>query len=275
MKYVSFSHAGRTSFGVMLSATSLADLGSAAVPDLKTALSAGMPDAANAPRLDLSEVTLLPALPNPAKIFCVGHNYEDHRAETNGPRVDHPPIFTRFADTLVGHGAPIVRPSVSTMLDYEGELAVVIGKSGRHIAEGDALSHIAGFSCANEASVRDWQRHTAQFTPGKNFPATGALGPWLVTPDEMGDLAEVTLTTRLNGETMQHATLAQMIFSIPVIIAYLSRFTALGVGDVIMTGTPGGVGSRREPPVWLVAGDCVTVEISGIGTLSNPIVDEE
>lgn len=274
MKYVSFRHAGRASFGVMLSATSLADLGSEAVPDLRTALSAGMPDAAASPRIDLSEVTLLPVIPNPAKIFCVGHNYEDHRAETNGPRVDHPPIFTRFADTLVGHGAPIVRPALSTMLDYESELAVVIGTPGRHIAEADALSHIAGYSCANEASVRDWQRHTGQFTPGKNFPATGGLGPWLVTPDELGPLAGVTLTTRLNGETMQHATLAQMIFSIPVIIAYLSRFTALGVGDVIMTGTPGGVGSRREPPVWLVPGDRATVEISGIGTLSNAIVDE-
>ena len=230
MKYVSFIHNGRASFGVMLSETMLADLGSSDVPDLMTALTKEMPDAIDAPRLDLADVTLLPVIPRPSKIFCVGHNYEDHRVETNGPRVGHPPIFTRFADTLVAHGAPIIRPHVSTMLDYEGEFAVVIGKAGRHIREVDAMAHVGGYSCANDASVRDWQRHTGQFTPGKNFPSTGGLGPWMVTPDEVGDLSAVTLTTRLNGAIMQHAVLDQLIFPIPTIIAYLSTFTPLSVG---------------------------------------------
>lgn len=274
MRYASFSHAGRSSFGAMVSETVLADLGCAAVPDLATALAGNMPDPADAPRLNLSDVTLLPVIPRPSKIFCVGHNYEEHRLETNGPRVGHPSIFTRFADTLVAHDAPVIRPHVSTMLDYEGEFALVIGKAGRHISERDAMSHIAGYSCANDATVRDWQRHTSQFTPGKNFPSTGGLGPWLVTPDEVSDLDAVTLTTRLNGEVMQHATLAQLIFSVPTIIAYLSAFTKLEAGDVIMTGTPGGVGAKREPPVWMQTGDHVTVEISGVGILCNPIVAE-
>ncbi len=230
MKYVSFSQDGRASFGAMVSETVLADLGSASVPDLATALARGLPDTAGVPELALCDVTLLPVIPRPSKVFCVGHNYEEHRAETNGPRVGHPPIFTRFADTLVGHGAPVIRPNVSRMLDYEGEFAVVIGKAGRHIAEADAPGHIAGYSCANDASVRDWQRQTAQFTPGKNFPATGGLGPWLVTPDEIADLDAVTLTTRLNGEVMQHASLAQLIFPIPTIIAYLSTFIPATVG---------------------------------------------
>ena len=274
MKYMSFSHDGRTSFGVMLSDTTLADLGSDATPDLASALSGGTPDLAAAPRRALSDVVLLPVIPRPGKVFCVGHNYEEHRVETNGPRVGHPPIFTRFADSLVAHDAPILRPWVSTMLDYEGELAVVIGKPGRHIAEADAMHHVAGYACANDATVRDWQRHTGQFTPGKNFPSTGGLGPWLVTPDEIADLDATTLTTRLNGQVMQHATLGQLIFPIPVIIAYLSTFTPLGVGDVIMTGTPGGVGARREPPVWMAPGDVVEVEISGVGLLRNSIAAE-
>jgi 2-keto-4-pentenoate hydratase/2-oxohepta-3-ene-1,7-dioic acid hydratase in catechol pathway len=274
MRYVSFTYDGRTSFGAMLSDSVLADLGSAEVSDLATALATQMPDPANAPTLDLSDVTLLPVIPRPSKIFCVGHNYEEHRLETDGPRVGHPSIFTRFADTLVAHGAPIIRPQVSTMLDYEGELAVVIGKGGRHIAEDRAMSHIAGYCCANDATVRDWQRHTSQFTPGKNFPSTGGLGPWLVTPDEIVDLDAVTLTTRLNGKVMQHDTLMQLIFPIPVIIAYLSTFTKLEIGDVIMTGTPGGVGARREPPVWMVPGDIVTIDIAGVGLLSNHITVE-
>ncbi len=274
MRYLSFTHAGRESFGVMLSETAFADLGTSEVPDLVAALATGFPPTDDAPRRELAEVTLLPVIPRPGKIFCVGHNYEEHRIETNGPRVGHPSIFTRFADTLIGHEAPIVRPNVSTMLDYEGELAVVIGKPGRMIDAGDAMGHVAGFACANDASVRDWQRHTGQFTPGKNFPATGGLGPWLTTPDEIADLDAVTLTTRVNGEVMQHASLAQMIFPIPVIIAYLSTFTPLGVGDVILTGTPGGVGARREPPVWLVTGDTVTVDIEGVGSLRNPVAGE-
>lgn len=271
MNYVSFRHNGQDSFGAMLSDSVLADLGNSATPDLASALASIMPNPATAPRVALADVVLLPVIPQPSKIFCIGHNYEEHRIETNGPRVGHPSIFTRFADTLVAHGASIICPSVSTMLDYEGELAVVIGKPGRHIAEADAMDHVAGYCCANDATIRDWQRHTAQFTPGKNFPRTGGLGPWLVTRDTIEDLDSVTLTTRLNGVVMQHASLAQLIFPIPTIIAYLSTFTTLAVGDVIMTGTPGGVGARREPPVYMAPGDIVEVEISGVGLLSNRI----
>jgi 2-keto-4-pentenoate hydratase/2-oxohepta-3-ene-1,7-dioic acid hydratase in catechol pathway len=262
MKLISFRAGERSSYGAVVDGK-VADFGAIAgpqTPDLRAAIAQGrLTDlmAQARPELPLSSVTLLPSLPNPGKVFCVGHNYEAHRQETGRERVGHPSIFTRFADTLIPHGAPIIRPKVSTQLDFEGELAVVIGKGGRAISEADAMSHVAGFACANDASVRDWQRHTAQFIPGKNFPGTAPLGPWLVTPDEIADLDAVSLTTRLNGQVVQQATIADMIFPIPVIIAYLSAFTPLSPGDLILTGTPGGVGARREPPLWMKAGDIV------------------
>src|SRR6185503_1687030 len=200
-----------------------------------------------------------------------GLNYISHRTETKRPETKYPSIFTRFADTQVGHETPVLRPSFSTAFDYEGELAVVIGRRGRHIAEKDVNAHIAGYSCYNDVSVRDWQRHTAQWTPGKNFPNTGALGPALVTPDEIPDLGACTLTTRLNGQVMQQAPIADLIFTIPVIVSYVSKFTPLNPGDVIATGTPGGVGDRREPPVYMKEGDVVEVEITGLGILRNRI----
>ncbi|MFV3127067.1 fumarylacetoacetate hydrolase family protein [Niveispirillum sp. KHB5.9] len=279
MKLISFRHQGRDSYGLVRDQLVL-DLGAVAgadAPDLKAAIAKGLlADLAgrDAPSLDFSSVTLLPTLPNPGKIFCVGHNYEKHRQETGRAKVGHPSIFTRFADTLTPHGGPIIRPRVSTSLDFEGELAIIIGKGGRHIAEDDAMAHIAGFTCANDASVRDWQWHTQQFTPGKNFPGTGGLGPWLVTPDEITDLPAVTVTTRLNGEVVQQAPLADLIFPLPVIVAYLSAFTPLSPGDVILTGTPGGVGAKREPPLWMKPGDVVEVDISGVGLLRNEIVEE-
>jgi len=174
----------------------------------------------------------------------------------------------------VGHKRAIIRPRVSDKLDYEGELAVIIGRDGRHIAEADAFAHVAGYSCFNEGSVRDWQRHALQFTPGKNFPATGGFGPWLVTTDDIADLRAATITTRLNDVVMQNATLGDMIFSVPQLIAYISTFTPLAPGDVICTGTPGGVGAKRNPPVFMKPGDVVEVEIAGIGTLINTIADE-
>lgn len=279
MKLISFRHGATDSYG-LVDGQQVHDLGavaSAAAPDLKTALAKGLLTdlaARTAPILPLSSVTLLPVLPNPGKIFCVGHNYEKHRQETGRAKVGHPSIFTRFADTLTAHGAAIVRPRVSTSLDFEGELAIVIGTGGRYIPEDEAMTHIAGFTCANDASVRDWQWHTQQFTPGKNFPATGALGPWLVTPEEIADLAAVTVTTRLNGQVVQQAPLADLIFPLPVIVAYLSSFTPLSPGDVILTGTPGGVGAKREPPLWMKPGDVVEVDISGVGLLKNEIIDE-
>ncbi len=279
MKLISFRHGAIDSYG-LVDDQQVLDLGAVAgaeAPDLKTALAKGLLPALAArpaPVLPLSSVTLLPTLPNPGKIFCVGHNYEKHRQETGRAKVGHPSIFTRFADTLTAHRAPIVRPRVSTSLDFEGELAIVIGKGGRYIPEDEAMAHIAGFTCANDASVRDWQWHTQQFTPGKNFPATGALGPWLVTPEEITDLPAVTVTTRLNGQVVQQAPLADLIFPLPVIVSYLSSFTPLSPGDVILTGTPGGVGAKREPPLWMKPGDVVEVDISGVGLLRNDIVDE-
>ncbi|MFN3434023.1 MAG: fumarylacetoacetate hydrolase family protein, partial [Sphingomonas sp.] len=204
-----------------------------------------------------ADVTLLPVIPDPTKILCVGHNYETHRQETGRAKVEHPSIFIRFADTLLGADEAIVRPHVSMSLDYEAELAIVIGRGGRAIAEDAAMAHIAGYACFNDASVRDWQWHTTQFAPGKNFPATAPFGPELVTPDEIADLAAVRVVSRLNGDVMQEAPVGDMIFSIAKIISYVSAFTPLSPGDVIATGTPGGVGAKRQPPVWMAPGDTI------------------
>lgn len=278
MKYVSFRRpSGEASFG-RIDGDAVLDLGggAGAPADLKGALAAGtLGTLAAGRRYALAEVVLLPVIPNPSKVLCVGHNYETHRQETGRAKADHPSIFTRFADTLLAHGQPIVRPRVSTSLDYEGELAIVIGRGGRAIAEGDAMKHVAGYACFNDASVRDWQWHTSQFTPGKNFPCTGGFGPWLVTPDEAGDLAAVHVTTRLNGQVVQDQPIGDMLFPIPRIVAYVSAFTALAPGDVIATGTPGGVGAKRTPPLWMKAGDKVEVDIGPVGLLVNRIIDEE
>jgi 2-keto-4-pentenoate hydratase/2-oxohepta-3-ene-1,7-dioic acid hydratase in catechol pathway len=276
MKYASFLRPnGAPSFG-RVEGNAIIELASATTPDLKTALSQGSLGRVPAgERFAISAVTLLPVIPNPAKIFCVGHNYESHRQETGRAKVDHPSIFTRFADTLVAHGQPIIRPKVSTSLDYEGELAVVIGRAGRAIPESRALEHVAGYACFNDASVRDWQWHTSQFTPGKNFPATGGFGPWLVTTDEAGDLSAVHVRTTLNGTVVQDQPIGEMIFPVARIIAYLSTFTVLAPGDVIATGTPGGVGAKRTPPLWMKAGDTVEVDIGPVGTLTQQISDED
>lgn len=224
--------------------------------------------------LPLGEIEFTPVIARPEKILCVGVNYRLHLIETGRDETAYPVLFTRFANTLVGHEQPLVRPRASEEFDYEGELAVIIGKRGRHIAAESALAHIAGYTCFNDATLRDWQRHTHQFTPGKNFVATGGCGPWLVTTDEIPDPSQLTLTTRLNGEEMQRTTTDQMIFTIPALIAYISTFTELVPGDVIATGTPGGVGAKRNPPIFMKPGDTIEVEISGIGTLRNPIVEE-
>ena len=249
-------------------------------PSLKMAIEAGAiatGDLAQAtgPSFALVEVEFLPVLPDPAKILCVGLNYENHRRETGRSQVAHPTIFTRFADSQIGHGALITRPKESTQLDYEGELAIVIGTGGRRIPAASAIEHVAGYSCYNDASVRDWQAHTIQFTPGKNFPGTGAFGPWLVTPDEFGLPGPQRVQTRLNGRVMQDAVLAQMIFPIEVIVEYCSTFTPLSPGDVIVTGTPGGVGAKRTPQVFMEPGDQIEVEVEGIGILSNNVVSEQ
>lgn len=225
-------------------------------------------------RIPLSDLEFLPVVTHPAKVICVGLNYETHRVEARRDKTDHPSIFTRFADTQVGHRQPLLIPRVSDSFDYEGEVAIIIGKPGRYIRREDAYRHVAGYSCYNDATVRDWQRHTIQFTPGKNFPATGAIGPWMVTSDEIASPDDMKIETILNGEIMQSAYVRDMIFPIPELIEYISAFTPLASGDVIATGTPGGVGFKREPAVYMKAGDMVTIRVSGIGELSNPILKE-
>jgi 2-keto-4-pentenoate hydratase/2-oxohepta-3-ene-1,7-dioic acid hydratase in catechol pathway len=228
-----------------------------------------------APEVPLEDVVLEPVVPDPGAIFCVGLNYAPHILEMGRGLPTHPAIFMRTPRSQIGHDQAIVIPHVSSELDYEGELAVVIGKGGRYIPEAAALSHVAGYACYNDASLRDFQRHTTQFTAGKNFWATGPFGPWMVTPDEFGDVASHSVVTRLNGTVMQDAPFSDLVFSVPQLITYISSFTELVAGDVIITGTPGGVGTARKPPVYMKAGDIVEVEISGIGILSNPVVGEE
>jgi 2-keto-4-pentenoate hydratase/2-oxohepta-3-ene-1,7-dioic acid hydratase in catechol pathway len=281
MKFASFKINGATTWG-LVDGTEAVDLGAvlrSQFPDLKSAIAANAlaqaADAApKAARHPLTAITWLPVIPNPDKILCIGLNYETHRKETGRTEVENPTVFGRFANSQTGHLAKIVRPKVSKDLDYEGELALVIGTPGRYISRAKAWDHIAGYACYNEGSVRDYQRHTHQFTPGKNFPDTGAFGPWMVTPDEAGDLGPLRLQTRLNGEVVQDATISQMIFDIPRQIEYCSAFTRLEPGDVIVTGTPGGVGSRRTPPLWMKPGDVVEVEIDKIGLLRNTVADE-
>ncbi|MDR6510697.1 2-keto-4-pentenoate hydratase/2-oxohepta-3-ene-1,7-dioic acid hydratase in catechol pathway [Novosphingobium capsulatum] len=222
----------------------------------------------------LADVRLLPVVPNPGKILCVGLNYATHVAETGREQKEFPAIFTRWADTLIADGEPLLRPRETERFDYEGELAVVIGKGGRRIARADAMAHVAGFSIFNDGSARDWQRHNIQFTPGKNYPATGAFGPALVLPDEVADLGSQRVQTRLNGELVQDQPISDMIWDIPFVIEYCSTFTPLAPGDVIVTGTPGGVGDKRKPPLYMKAGDVCEISIGVIGTLTNPVIDE-
>ena len=282
MKFASFSNQGVSSWGVVENGY-IVDVGAKlrgrfanlreAIGADALALAAGATQ--DAERLRLDSVKLRPVIPDPAKILCVGLNYETHRRETGRPESEHPTIFTRYPDSLIAHGENIILPHVSTMLDYEGELAIIIGKGGRYIRRENALQHVAGYTCHNDATLRDWQRHTSQFTPGKTFPGTGPLGPYLVTPEVITDLDAVTLETRLNGVVVQSANIGQMIFSVSELIEYISSFTPLAPGDVIASGTPGGVGFKREPPLFMKAGDRVEVDISGVGLLINGVANED
>jgi len=282
MKFLSFERGGAATWGAVIDG-GVVDLGKAMggkYPTLRSAIegnalkdAAGAADGAS-PDATIDEITFLPVIPDPEKILCIGLNYKSHIEETGRSDSDYPTIFTRFTNTQVGHGQPMIRPKDSTAYDYEGELAVIIGKGGRHISEADSLKHIAGYSCYNDGSIRDWQRHTSQFTPGKNFVGTGGFGPWMVTTDEIPDPTSMHLVTRLNGETLQDATTDLLVFTVPVLINYISTFTELVPGDVIVTGTPGGVGFKRNPPVFMKDGDTCEIEIDKIGILSNPIADE-
>jgi 2-keto-4-pentenoate hydratase/2-oxohepta-3-ene-1,7-dioic acid hydratase in catechol pathway len=239
-----------------------------ALPQLAAALKDAKPDFA------LEQITFLPVIPQPPKILCIGINYEEHRAETGRDPSLKPPVFARFSNSQVAHQGVIPLPPESEKLDYEGEIAVIIGKAGRRIPADRVWGHIAGYAPYNDASVRDWQGHTHQWTPGKNFLHTGGFGPWMSTRDEFADDPELHLSTRLNGVEVQRATSRQMIFSISEIIAYCSTFTELEPGDVIATGTPGGVGARRKPQLFMKHGDVVEVEISEIGILRNYVEKE-
>lgn len=282
MKYISFQYQQRQSYGAVV-ADRVIDLGrefGARAPDLKSLIAQDlMRDAARfalqaTETLDLKAVQLLPVIPDPGKIFCVGLNYSEHVQESGREVTEHPTIFLRVPDSQLAHGAAIIAPRESTRLDYEGEIAIVIGKAGRRISEASAYEHIAGYACYNDASVRDWQLATSQWTAGKNFACTGAFGPWMVSRDEIADDQVMTLVTRLNGQEMQRTTTDKLIHGIPRLIAHISTFSPLAAGDVIVTGTPGGVGSRRTPPVWMKEGDVVEVEVDAIGLLRNTVMGE-
>lgn len=283
MKITSYSHDGTESYGVVVDggivdakallrgthATLRDAVAAGALKEIETAAK-GKP--ADHP---LDSVTLLPVITNPDKILAIGLNYRSHVEEGgNRPVPEKPMIFTRYPNSHVGHGQPMIKPKASDMFDFEGEMAVVISKTCRHVPEAEALSVVAGYSCYNDGSVRDFQRHTSQFIPGKNFYHSGAFGPWMVTADEIPDPATMTLVTRLNGEEMQRATTDDLLFNVPQLIAYITTFTELYPGDVIATGTTGGVGFWRDPKVFMKAGDVIEVDIDRIGVLRNPIENE-
>lgn len=279
MKLASYRLNNKDSYGVVVG-DGIVDLGKRLpYADLRALLEAdGLSKAGDLakekPDAKVSDVTFLPLIANPGKIICVGLNYKAHREETGRKPTDNPALFVRFPDSQTAHGDVMVKPKNSVEFDYEGELAIVIGKTGRHIAEKDAFSIIAGYSCYNDGSVRDWQYHTMQWTPGKNYPKTGSFGPWMVTKDEIPDVEKLTLKTRLNGQQVQETGIDLMLFPIPVLINYITTFTQLNPGDVISTGTPGGVGVKRSPQLFMKPGDTVEVEISSIGVLQNKVIEQ-
>ena len=282
MKFFSYSEEGQAALGIV-SGDGLRGLPlEASLPDWIPLLEGGVElqkgvatRLADAPHLDPEKIRYRPVVPHPRKIICVGLNYANHTAETPYAQPDYPTLFPRFASTLVGHQESIIRPHLSEDLDYEGELAVVIGTAGRYIPKAAAGDHIFGYSIFNEASIRDYQFKTPQWTPGKNFDNTGAFGPFLVTRDELPEGGTgLQLTTRLNGEIVQSANTRDLIFDIPTLISTISEVLTLQAGDVIVSGTPAGIGWARRPPLWMKHGDICEVEIEGIGTLSNSICDE-
>lgn len=282
MKLLNYQHQGARTFGVIVGDRVIDGqrlwwgidtvdkaLHSGLLPDLAVAVGEAEPGPL------LSEVTILPPVSAPGKMIAVGVNYAAHREETgHDAPPDHPTLFTRFSDGHVAHEATVVRPQVSPQLDYEGEVAIVIGADAHRVtSDEDAYRAIAGYALFNDFSVRDWQLHSSQWMPGKNFAGVGSFGPYLVTPDEVGPLSDVELTTRVNGQVRQQAKLSDLIFDFAELIRYITAFTPLRAGDVIITGTPSGVGFAMAPPCYLVAGDVVEVEATGLGILRNTIAD--
>ena len=228
------------------------------------------------PVIDLEKITYLPPLVNPGRIWCIGLNYIDHSVESGFAVPTYPAIFSRFSSSMVGHRAPIIRPKVSSQLDYEGELVAVIGKAGHHISKDKALDYVAGYSICNDASIRDYQFKSAQWTMGKNFDNTGPFGPFFVTSDELPrGAAGLKIQTRLNGIVVQDASTSSLIFDVATLVSMLSEAVYMQPGDLIVTGTPSGVGLARKPPLWMKHGDVCEVEIEGLGILSNSVVDEQ
>lgn len=243
--------------------------GSGAMEQAAKALSKG-------PVIDLAKITYLPPLDSPGRIWCIGLNYVDHSTESGFAVPTYPAIFSRFPSSMIGHGAPVVRPKVSTQLDFEGELVAVIGKPGRYIAKENALNYVAGYSICNDASIRDYQFKSAQWIMGKNFDDTGPFGPVFVTSDELPPGATgLRIQTRLNGTIVQDASTSSLIFDVATLVSMLSEAVCMQPGDVIVTGTPSGVGLARKPPLWMKHGDVCEVEIEGIGVLRNPVRDEQ
>ena len=284
MKLLSFIHQGRETWGALIGPDAIVDLGKALpqYPHLVDYIASGAylkasQDVANKTAdVKLADITFLPVIPKPEKIVCAVRNYMDHHQEVLAAGMqreltEEPPIFLRVWRSQVAHGQPIICPKVSASLDWEGELAVIIGKEGRNISEANAFDHVAGYSCYNDGSIREWQFHAKQIASGKNFESTGGFGPWMVTADEIQPNQQLKLVTRLNGEVVQSSDTGQLIFSIAKLISYASTIFTLVPGDVIATGTPAGVGWSRKPQWFMKPGDVCEVEIEGIGTLVNPI----
>ena len=281
MKLTSFIRNGTRGYGAVTD-DGICDLTSAinGISDLKGLLETGglsrAADVANGRPADfpIEEIEFLPLIPNAQKIICVAVNYLAHAREAGRTIGEHPVLFHRHTQTQVGHQQPLLVPKASHQLDFEGEIAVILGKGGAHIKPEDAMDHVAGYSCYNEGSVRDWQFHVHQYSMGKNFNATGGFGPWLVTTDDIPDPDALTVTTRLNGEQMQFGEFNDVAFNIPTLISYVSRALPWCAGDVIVTGTPGGVGFTRTPPIFLTEGDSVEVDVNLVGTLVNSVQNE-
>ncbi len=289
MKLISFRIVNRDTWGVYGPDGGVIDLGAEFITSMPTLVDYLTADDGQKAKVDeylksgfgggggktsdfpLKDVTLQPPIPNPGKIICVGLNYRKHAEETGNAIPSKPVLFPRWPETHVAHGQPMLAPRESERFDYEGELAVIIGKTARRVPESEALDYVGGYSCYNEGSIRDWQRHSSTYLAGKNFFHSGAFGPCLATADEIPDPSKLTLETRLNGEVVQREGVDDLIFNVPQLIHYISTFIELRPGDVIVTGTPSGVGHVRQPPLWMKPGDTVEVEISGVGVLTNPI----
>jgi 2-keto-4-pentenoate hydratase/2-oxohepta-3-ene-1,7-dioic acid hydratase in catechol pathway len=281
LRIASFKHNQKPTYGIVLDG-GVIDCG-ARLKEFPDMLAVLRGDAINQlrtlaqvdPDIAAEEIEWLPPIPNPQKIICVGINYKAHIKEMGRDNPEYPWLFVRFPNSIVGHKADLVRPAASDQFDYEGELAVIIGSGGRHIRAENALASVAGYTCFNDGSIRDFQRHSSQFTAGKNFVNTGSCGPWLVVAETDTDPSNFNLTTRLNGNVMQQAPVSDLCFDVPALIQYCSTVTELVAGDILVTGTPGGVGAARTPPVWMCPGDVLEVDIEGVGSLTNRVVSEE